>query len=188
MYKRFIRWASDRLEDDGIIGFVSNSAFLDARQDDGFRKVVAEEFNELWAIDLKGNARTSGERRRQQGGNVFDDKIRVGVAIYFLVRRKSVDGFKVYYNGSTTTRKPSTRSPTLRARLLTLWSSLRLLLMPRPTGWTSRKVVLTLWFRWRTGKRNWRSQPLMSRRFSVSIRLGSQPIAMNGPTILTSTC
>ena len=98
MYKRFIRWASDRLADDGIIGFVSNSAFLDARQDDGFRKVVAEEFNELWAIDLKGNARTSGERRRQEGGNVFDDKIRVGVAIYFLVRSKGLDGFQVYYN------------------------------------------------------------------------------------------
>ncbi len=98
MYKRFIRWASDRLSDDGIIGFVSNSAFLDARQDDGFRKVVADEFNELWAIDLKGNARTSGERRRQEGGNVFDNKIRVGVAIYFLVRRKGMDGFKVFYN------------------------------------------------------------------------------------------
>ena len=98
MYKRFIRWASDRLADDGIIGFVSNSAFLDARQDDGFRKVIAEEFNELWAIDLKGNARTSGERRRQEGGNVFDDKIRVGVAIYFLVRRKGLEGFKVFYN------------------------------------------------------------------------------------------
>ena len=98
MYKRFIRWASDRLDDDGIIGFVSNSAFLDARQDDGFRKVVAQEFNELWAVDLKGNARTSGERRRQEGGNVFDDKIRVGVAIYFLVRRKGASGFKVFYN------------------------------------------------------------------------------------------
>ena len=98
MYKRFIRWASDRLDDDGIIGFVSNSAFLDARQDDGFRKVVAEEFNELWAVDLKGNARTSGERRRQEGGNIFDDKIRVGVAIYFLVRRKGASGFKVFYN------------------------------------------------------------------------------------------
>ena len=98
MYKRFIRWASDRLADDGIIGFVSNSAFLDARQDDGFRKVIAEEFNELWAIDLKGNARTSGERRRQEGGNVFSDKIRVGVAIYFLVRRKELDGFNVHYN------------------------------------------------------------------------------------------
>ena len=31
MYKRFIRWASDRLDDDGIVAFVSNSAFLDAR-------------------------------------------------------------------------------------------------------------------------------------------------------------
>ncbi len=98
MYKRFIRWASDRLADDGIIGFVSNSAFLDARQDDGFRKVVSEEFNELWAIDLKGNARTSGERRRREGGNVFDDKIRVGIAVYFLIRKKGAQGFRVHYN------------------------------------------------------------------------------------------
>ena len=97
MYKRFIRWASDRLADDGIIAFVSNSAFLDSRQDDGFRKVVAEEFNELWVIGLKGNARTSGERRRREGGNVFDDKIRVGVAIYFLVRRMGADGFRVFH-------------------------------------------------------------------------------------------
>ena len=98
MYKRFLRWASDRLHNDGIVAFVSNSAFLDARQDDGFRKKVAEEFNELWAIDLKGNARTSGERRRQEGGNIFDDKIRVGVAIYFLVRKTGIQGFKVYYD------------------------------------------------------------------------------------------
>ena len=98
MYKRFIRWASDRLDDDGIIAFVSNSAFLDARQDDGFRKVVADEFNELWTLDLKGNARTSGERRRQEGGNVFDDKIRVGVAIYYLVRKAGSKGFRVYYD------------------------------------------------------------------------------------------
>ena len=98
MYKRFIRWASDRLDDDGIIEFVSNSAFLDARQDDGFRKVVAQEFNELWVIDLKGNARTSGERRRREAGNIFDDKIRVGVAVYFLVRKKDEEGFRVFYN------------------------------------------------------------------------------------------
>ena len=98
MYKRFIRWASDRLADDGIVAFVSNSAFLNARQDDGFRKVVSEEFSELWVLDLKGNARTSGERRRQEGGNVFDDKIRVGVAIYFLIRRAGHEGFKVYYD------------------------------------------------------------------------------------------
>ena len=98
MYKRFIRWASDRLADDGIIAFVTNSGFLDARQDDGFRKILSEEFNELWAVDLKGNARTSGERRRREGGNIFEDKIRVGIAIHFLVRRKGIDGFKVFYD------------------------------------------------------------------------------------------
>ena len=97
MYKRFIRWASDRLADDGVIGFVSNRAFLDSHQDDGFRGVVAQEFNELWAIDLKGNARTSGEQRRRESGNIFDDKIRVGVAIYFLVRREDANGFRVFY-------------------------------------------------------------------------------------------
>ena len=98
MYKRFVRWASDRLADDGIIGFVSNNAFLDSRQDDGFRKVLAKEFNELWVIDLKGNARTSGERRRREKGNVFEDKIRVGIAIYFLVRRRGAEGFRVFYD------------------------------------------------------------------------------------------
>ncbi len=118
MYKRFIRWASDRLADDGIIGFVSNSAFLDARQDDGFRKVVAEEFNELWAIDLKGNARTSGERRRQEGGNVFDDKIRVGVAVYFLVRQKSSNGFKVFYNNVANYAKAPAKVAYIRGKTL----------------------------------------------------------------------
>ena len=98
MYKRFIRWASDRLADDGAIAFVSNRAFIDSNQDDGFRKVIAEEFDELWMIDLKGNARTSGERRRREGGSIFDDKIRVGVAVYFLVRRRGGDGFRVFYN------------------------------------------------------------------------------------------
>ncbi|MFM7369464.1 MAG: hypothetical protein ACKO2Z_17085, partial [Sphaerospermopsis kisseleviana] len=65
---------------------------------DGFRKVVAKEFSEIYIIDTKGNARTSGERRRKEGGNVFSNEIRVGVAVYFLVRNEKADGFKVYYN------------------------------------------------------------------------------------------
>ena len=38
MYKRFIRWASDRLADDGIVAFITNRSYLEARQDDGFRQ------------------------------------------------------------------------------------------------------------------------------------------------------
>jgi len=98
MYTRFFRWASDRIDGNGIIAFVSNSSFADAKTYDGFRKVLENEFNEIHIINLKGNARTSGERRRQEGGNVFDDKIRVGIAVYFIVKKKGAKGFKVFYN------------------------------------------------------------------------------------------
>jgi predicted helicase len=97
MYARFFRWASDRLNENGVIAFVSNSSFIDSRTFDGFRKVLTQEFNEIWIVDLKGNARTSGERRRQEAGNIFDDQIRVGIAIWFCVKKKGADGFKIMY-------------------------------------------------------------------------------------------
>ena len=98
MYARFLRWASDRIDKNGVVAFVSNSSFIDSRTYDGFRKCVAEEFNEMYAINLKGNARTSGERRRQESGNVFSDLIRVGIAVYFLIKTEKKEPFKIYYN------------------------------------------------------------------------------------------
>ncbi len=84
MYKRFIRWASDRIksEDDGIIAFITNNAYLDSRQDDGFRRSVQKEFDYIYIIDLKGNAR---KRNKSEGGNVFN--IQTGVAIMFLIKK-----------------------------------------------------------------------------------------------------
>ncbi|MEW6194379.1 MAG: type ISP restriction/modification enzyme [Bacteroidota bacterium] len=98
MYARALRWASDRLNKNGIISFISNNSFVDSKTYDGFRKEVIKEFNEIYIIDLKGNARTSGERRRREAGNVFEDQIRVGVAIYFLVRKEGKQGCDIYYN------------------------------------------------------------------------------------------
>jgi predicted helicase len=97
MYARFLRWASDRVDENGIVAFVSNNSFIDSRTFDGFRNVVSKEFNEIWIVDLKGNARTSDERRRQEGGNVFDDQIRVGIAVYFLVRKKGMTACRLFY-------------------------------------------------------------------------------------------
>ena len=85
MYKRFIRWASDRLADDGIVAFITNRAYIDSHQDDGFRKVVLEEFGDLYIIDLGGDMRKNGKV-----GNVFG--IMTGVAIGFLVRRSDFAG------------------------------------------------------------------------------------------------
>ena len=42
--------------------------------------------------------RSSGERRQREAGNVFDDKIRVGVAVYFLVRREGLEGFRAFHH------------------------------------------------------------------------------------------
>ena len=97
MYARFIRWASDRIAPNGVITFVSNNSFIDARTYDGFRQVVTKEFNEIYIIDMKGNARTTGDRRKREGGNVFTDEIRVGVAIYFLIRKRGMRGCRIYY-------------------------------------------------------------------------------------------
>jgi predicted helicase len=90
MYARFFRWASDRLAHDGIVAFVCNRSFIESRTFDGFRKCVAEEFQEIWIVDLKGDAHTSGERRRKEGDNIFANKIRVGVAICLLVRNQKL--------------------------------------------------------------------------------------------------
>ena len=89
MYKRFLRWASDRLDDDGIVAFITNRAYLDAHQDDGFRKVAANEFTDIYVLDLgsdvRRNPKISGTTH-----NVFG--IQTGVAIGFFVREKTKRG------------------------------------------------------------------------------------------------
>ncbi len=97
MYVRFVRWASDRLKNDGVIAFVSNSSFIHKNSFDGMRAVLGSEFAELWVVDLKGDARSSGENRKRQGGNAFGDQIKVGVAIYFLIKKASNEAkFTIY--------------------------------------------------------------------------------------------
>ena len=91
MYKRFIRWASDRLDDDGIVAFITNRAYLETRQDDGFRKVAAQEFSDIYLLDLgsdvRRNPKISGTTH-----NVFG--IQTGVAIAFFRTRKGKTGSK----------------------------------------------------------------------------------------------
>ena len=86
MYKRFIRWASDRLADDGIVAFITNRAYLEARQDDGFRQVAADEFTDIYVMDLGSDVR-SNPKISGTTHNVFG--IQTGVAIAFFVRDKA---------------------------------------------------------------------------------------------------
>ena len=89
-YVKAFSWASERIGEEGIVAFVTNNGFLDGLAFDGMRKHLAQDFTKIYHIDLKGNARTSGERRRKEAGNVFDDQIRVGVGITFLIKKANV--------------------------------------------------------------------------------------------------
>ena len=86
-YVKAILWASKRIGKEGVVAFVTNNGFLDGIAFDGMRKHLAQDFSKIYHIDLKGNARTSGERRRKEGGNVFDDQIRVGVGISLFIKK-----------------------------------------------------------------------------------------------------
>lgn len=81
MYSRFFRWSMDRINNEGIVAFISNSSFLSASGFDGFRKTISDEFSECYVIDLAGDLRTDKEE------NIFG--ITIGVCISFFIKRKS---------------------------------------------------------------------------------------------------
>jgi predicted helicase len=85
-YVRAIRWASDRIGNAGVIGFVTNAGFLDANTTDGLRKCLTAEFSSIYVVHLRGNARTSGEQRRKEKDNIFGMGSRAPVAISVFVK------------------------------------------------------------------------------------------------------
>ena len=98
-YIRSFRWASDRIGEEGIIGFVSNAGWIEGNATDGMRKCLSEEFSKLYIFHLRGNARTSGELRRREKGNVFGEGTRTPVAITILVKNKeSQDNGQIFFH------------------------------------------------------------------------------------------
>ena len=47
-YVKAFRWASDRIGEKGIIGFISNGSFIDSQSTDGLRATLYKEFNHLY--------------------------------------------------------------------------------------------------------------------------------------------
>ena len=98
-YKMAIRWASDRIEDNGIVALVTNGSWIDGNVDSGVRACLAEEFSSIYVMNLRGNARTSGEKRRAEGDNIFGQGSRAPVAITILVRNPNAthSGCRILY-------------------------------------------------------------------------------------------
>ena len=98
MYARFFRWTSDRLNENGVLAFITNRSFIESRTFDGFRKTVAKEFDEIYVMDLGGDVRANPKLSGTKH-NVFG--IQTGVAISFLVKHmrgsKDKNQARVYY-------------------------------------------------------------------------------------------
>ncbi len=92
-----IYMASELLKDKGVIGFVVNGSFIDSKSADGFRKCVAKDFAHLYVLNLRGNARTSGETFKKEGGKIFDSGSRATVAIIFFVKDSSAPDNTIFY-------------------------------------------------------------------------------------------
>lgn len=88
-YIRAFRWASDRVGDNGIIGFVTNAGWLDSESTDGMRHCLSNEFSKIYIFHLRGNARTSGEIARKESENVFKPASQTPIAITILVKNKN---------------------------------------------------------------------------------------------------
>lgn len=83
MYARFYRWAIDRIQDNGIIAFITNRSFIESRTFDGFRKTIQDEFDYVYVIDTKSDVRAN-PKIAGTTHNVFG--IQTGVAVMFLVK------------------------------------------------------------------------------------------------------
>ena len=96
-YVKAFRWASDRLTNQGVIGFVTNGGYLNSNSTDGLRAGLYEDFNHLYIFNMRGNALGLGEIRKKEGGNVFGAGTRTSVAVSILVKDDS-DSHELHYH------------------------------------------------------------------------------------------
>ncbi len=102
-YVRALRWASDRVGVDGVIGFVTNSSFLSRQSLSGIRHFLHKEFSDVFVFDLRGDQRGDW---RTEGGKVFGEGSMAGIAITLLVKNHENCAPKIHYHdiGKSLTR------------------------------------------------------------------------------------
>ena len=71
-YIRAIRWASDRVGDRGIVGFVTNGGYIDSNLMGQLRRCLLEDFDSLYVYNLRGNGRIGGDAGKREGRPIFE--------------------------------------------------------------------------------------------------------------------
>ena len=94
-YIKSLRWASDRLGESGIIGFIMPSAWITGNAEAGIRACLEEEFTDVWCFDLRGDVKKADWRK--EGDKIFGSGSTVGVAIIILVKNPKNKGCTIRY-------------------------------------------------------------------------------------------
>ncbi len=100
-YVKAIRWASDRIKDEGIIALVTNNSFINELSFDGMREHLQSDFNRIYCLNLKGNIRKDsmldgvplGEKH-----TVFGLAAMVGISITFFIKKNKSSEHKIFYS------------------------------------------------------------------------------------------
>ncbi|WP_226849801.1 DEAD/DEAH box helicase [Acidithiobacillus ferrooxidans] len=80
-----LRWASDRIGDEGVVAFLTNNKFTDGNTADGLRKCMAREFSHLYVFNLRGSIRgRTGDDAKKEGQSIFN--IMTGTALLLMVK------------------------------------------------------------------------------------------------------
>ena len=96
-YFAALRWASDRIDERGIIAFIVNRKFIDGNAAEGVRLCFENEFSQVFIYDLHGDVNgKNGDLAACEGDNIFP--IKTGVAIAVLIKDPSHQGpAEIYY-------------------------------------------------------------------------------------------
>ena len=97
-YIKAIRWASDRIGESGVIGFITPSSYLTGNAEAGIRACLQDDFTDIWILDLLGAKGVPGH-----GRNIFEYKgtsvggTTSGVAITILVKNPDKQKCTIQY-------------------------------------------------------------------------------------------
>ena len=93
-YIKAIRWASDRIGDEGVVTFVTNNGFVDGLAFDGMRKHLAQDFDAIYILDLGGNARKG---LKVSDANVFGIRVGVGINLFVKTKQNPSEAARIFY-------------------------------------------------------------------------------------------
>ena len=98
-YIRAYRWAIDRIDGEGVVGFVTGNGWIDRNFADGMRRSLQDECSKIFIVNLRGDIRKNmlSKGLAGEGENIFGQGSMTGIAITILVKTKNSGDTEIKY-------------------------------------------------------------------------------------------